>query len=93
MKFRTVGMLAILLAACWPVQAQQQQGGQRGGQAAPPGWFAPPRGASGAPERAREHERMSPEERRQLRRDVTQHGREVYRERPERGGSEKRGRR
>jgi hypothetical protein len=32
---------------------------------------------------------MSPEERRQLRRDVFQHGREVYRERPDERGAQK----
>lgn len=95
MKFWTVGMLAILLATCWPVSAQQHPGERRADQEAAPGRSAPPRGPSGSPEQVRQHERMSPEDRRQLRRDVYQHGREVYRERPgnNKGGPDKRGRR
>ena len=98
-KLWAISLLAILLTAWWPAQAQQRQHGgrpERGqatGRPGPvygaPAYGAPVYGAPAAPDRSQQHERMSPEERRQLRRDVFQHGREVYRERPDEGGSAK----
>jgi len=93
-KLWAVSLLAILLTVWWPAQAQQRQHGGRPerGQATgrpAPVYGAPVYGAPAAPNRSNQHERMSAEERRQLRRDVFQHGREVYRERPDEGGSAK----
>lgn len=84
------GVLLILVSL--PVMAQQgQEGGKRYGNSGP-GRQMPQRQASKGQAPAREaafqHRemprdgRMSPTEREQLRRDVSDHGREIYRERP-----------
>ena len=92
MKSR-LALLAVIamLVAAWPAEAQQP-GGRRMEREAR---GMPYEGKAGWRERQREREaaaqdepperreRMSPEERRQLRRDVMQHGREVYRGRHE----------
>ena len=80
-----VGMLAALLAA-WPAVSQQGPQGRRGERMSPPpGTPVPPArelGPAGPPGRP-PMERMTPEDRRQLRQDIHQHGREVYRGRRE----------
>ena len=90
MKPWTIVLLAILLTA--PAQAQDRQGRGRGERGPAPGRPAPVYIAPPAPDRSQQQERMSPDERRQLRRDVFQHGREVYRERPGERGYPKGGR-
>ena len=95
-----VGMIAALLAA-WPAAAQYGPQGPQGphgpqGRRAehmgpPPGRpMLPARdtGQAGPPGRSpmdRMTERMTPEDRRQLRQDIHQHGREVYGGRREEG--------
>jgi hypothetical protein len=87
------GMLVALLAA-WPAVSQQgpqgPQGphgpyGRRGERMGPPpGRPMPPArelGPTGPPGRP-PMERMTPEDRRQLRQDIHQHGRDVYGGRP-----------
>lgn len=79
-----VGTLAALLIA-WPAVSQQgSQGhqGRRGERMGPPPGRPMPAGRemgpAGPPGRA-PMERMTPEDRRQLRQDIHQHGRDVYR--------------
>ncbi len=78
--------LTAALCAALPAAAQHPQGGRRM-QGPPPGQrqftppaqrqFAPPN-RDAAPDDRRG--RLTPEERQQLRRDINQHGREVYRD-------------
>ena len=86
-------VLALVLLQAAAGQALAQRPGQRfpdgadgqGGQARP----TPQAPAGGEPERAREANgagqgapgRLSPDQRRQLRRDIGAHGRDIYRER------------
>jgi hypothetical protein len=87
-KGLVAALLAALLAAVWPAWAQQGPGpqGRRGMDRPMPQHPMPPpdRGWQGRPGDAQgEHRRgpmMSPEERRQLRRDISNHGRDIYRE-------------
>ena len=74
------GVLAALLAS-WPAVAQQVPPDRRADRPGPPEErpMPPPRRV-GSLERPRPDE-MTPEERRQLRRDIYDHGREVYRDR------------
>ena len=81
-----LGMLVALLAA-WPAAGQMDppQDRRRERMGPPPGRpMVPARQAEfpGRPAQA-PLERMTPEERRQLRQDIHQHGREVYRHRRE----------
>lgn len=85
---------AILLAVAWPAAAQPGPGqGRNRGMDRP----APQRPMGPPPERGWQrpegdgmHRRgMSPEEREKLRRDIGQHGRDVYRD-PRSGGPGKR---
>ena len=81
------GVLAALLAA-WPAVAQQGSRGPHGRQGAPmsppPGRPMPPAREPGpvGPRGQPPMERMTPEDRRQLRQDIHQYGRDVYRGRP-----------
>ena len=85
-----VGISAALLAA-WPAFSQQgPQGphgrrGERMGPTAgqPQGRPLPPAREAGQVGPPGRPERMTPEDRRQLRQDIHQHGREVYRGRRE----------
>jgi hypothetical protein len=81
--------IATLLSAAWPGHAQQPPpgGGRRGME--PPMRPMPPqhrepmrdhRGDRDAQD-PRRGQQLSPEERRQLRRDIGDHGRDVYRDR------------
>jgi len=74
------GVLAVLSAA-WPVAAQQVPPDRRAERAGPPqGKPMPQPRHAGSLEGMRSDE-MSPDERRQLRRDIYDHGRDVYRDR------------
>jgi hypothetical protein len=82
---------AMLLAAAWPAGAQpgQGQGGRRGmDPSMPQRPMGPPpeRGWQRPDGQGMQHRRgmMSPEEREKLRRDIDQHGRDVYRDRDSR---------
>jgi len=78
------------IAAAWPAAAQPGPPPGRPGQhmGPPPGRPMPPAreasfGGRGPANPPAPHERMTPDERRQLRQDINQHGREVYS--PQRG--------
>ncbi len=74
-----LGAVALILFASLPAAAQQGQGGRGVGRGAP-GRPAPPQQVP-ARDTANRDARMTPEQRRQLRRDVHDHGRDIYRER------------
>jgi len=79
------GALLIALAAI-PAAAQHGQGGARGGPRGAPGRTTPPqqvpaRDATWQQRDANREARMTPEQRRQLRQDVQDHGRDIYGER------------
>jgi hypothetical protein len=84
-KNLTAVLGALLLAAGLPAAAQQ--GGKRGGQGSP-GRQAPAKQVPASDARPQQRDvhfegRMTPEQRRQLRRDVHDHGRDIYhRDRP-----------
>ncbi len=74
------GVFAMLLAS-WPAAAQQGPPDRRAERPGPPeGRPMPQPRRTGSMERPRPDE-MSPEARRQLRRDIYDHGRDVYRDR------------
>jgi hypothetical protein len=83
-----IACMATLLAAAWPGHAQQPPpgGGRRGMEQPmrpmPPQreQTPPQRDFQGGPQDPRRGQ-MSPDERRQLRRDIGDHGRDVYRDR------------
>ncbi len=79
--------IAVLLSAAWPGYAQPGPGGGRRGADGPVRPLPPPqreqlppRDFRGDPQDPRRGQ-LSPEERRQLRRDIGDHGRDVYRDR------------
>ena len=78
-----LGGIAVILLASFP--AMSQQGGKRLGQGGPsrppPPQQAPVRDAGWQKRDANRDARMTPEQRRQLRRDVHDHGRDIYRDR------------
>jgi len=74
-----LGGVALVVLASLPAAAQQGQGGRGVGRGAP-GRPAPPQQVP-ARDTANRDARMTPEQRRQLRRDVHDHGRDIYRER------------
>ena len=79
------GSIVAVLLASFPAMAQQGQGG-RGAAPGAPGRATPPqqvpaRDAAGHNRDAHRDARMTPEQRRQLRRDVHDHGRDIYRDR------------
>ena len=82
----SLALLLLVASASTPSFAQQRPGGGRpqpGGptrQAQPNP--QPPRGPDWNNRQAPQPGRMSEEERRQLRRDISDHGRDIYRERP-----------
>ena len=78
-----LGGVALLVLASLPAEAQQGQGGRGLGRGAP-GRLTPPQQVPArdvAGQNANRDARMTPEQRRQLRRDVHDHGRDIYRER------------
>jgi hypothetical protein len=87
-----MALLAALLAAAWPAWAQpgpgQGQGKGRGmDRPMPQRPMGPPpeRGWQRPDGDGMQRRGMSPEEREKLRRDIGQHGRDIYRD-PRRGG-------
>ena len=86
---RTVilALAATLLVGAWPAWAQPGQGpqGRRGMDRPMPQRQMPPadRGGQGQPGNAQggpHRGQLTPEERRQLRRDISDHGRDIYRD-------------
>jgi hypothetical protein len=79
-----LGGVALILLASLPAAAQQQaQGGRDVGRGAP-GRSTPPQQVPARDTTNRDANRdarMTPEQRRQLRRDVHDHGRDIYRDR------------
>ena len=77
--------VALILLASLPAAAQQGQGSRGIGRGAPgrptPPQQVPARDAAWQSREANRDARMTPEQRRQLRRDVHDHGRDIYRER------------
>jgi len=74
-----LGAVALILLASLPAAAQQdQQGGRR--MRGAPGRPTPPQQMP-ARDTTNRDARMTPEQRRQLRRDVHDHGRDIYRDR------------
>jgi len=79
-----LGSIVLFLLASFPAAAQHAQGGaRRAGPAGPKPTQqqAPVRDANWQTPDGRRGGRMSPEERKQLRQDVNNHGRDIYRDR------------
>jgi hypothetical protein len=80
-----LGGVALILLASLPAAAQQGQGqGARGIGRGAPGRPTPPQQVPARDTTNRDAHRdarMTPEQRRQLRRDVHDHGRDIYRDR------------
>ena len=79
----SVSVVLILLASP-PAAAQQQSQGDRGAGRGTPGRPTPPQQVPARDTTNRDANRdarMTPEQRRQLRRDVHDHGRDIYRDR------------
>jgi hypothetical protein len=83
-----IASMIVVLLASWPAGAQQGTPVERAERSGPPPQGRPmpmPMAPlQGAPARAPQ-DRMTPEERQQLRRDIHQHGRDVYRQRRQQG--------
>jgi hypothetical protein len=82
-RILTIAGLAAALGAAWPAAAQpgpppRESDRPQPVQPAPPGRPADLRGREAEPPR---RATMTPEERRDLRRDIRDHGQEVYRDR------------
>ena len=78
-----MGAVVLILLVSLPAEAQHGQGG-RGIARGAPGRSTPPQQVPArdvAGQNANRDARMTPEQRRQLRRDVHDHGRDIYRER------------
>jgi len=75
-----LGAAVLILLTSLPAAAEQGQQGGRGMMRGPPGRPTPPQQVP-ARDTANRDARMTPEQRRQLRRDVHDHGRDIYRER------------
>lgn len=78
-----LGGIAVMLLASFPSMAQQGQGSRGVGRGAP-GRPSPPQQVPARDTTNRDANRdarMTPEQRRQLRRDVHDHGRDIYRDR------------
>ena len=75
-----LGGVALILLAALPAAAQQQAQGGRGVERGAPGRPTPPQQVP-ARDTTNRDARMTPEQRRQLRRDVHDHGRDIYRDR------------
>jgi len=78
-----LGVVALILLVALPAEAQHGQGGRGIGRAAPGRPMSPQQvpARDVAGPNANRDARMTPEQRRQLRRDVHDHGRDIYRER------------
>jgi len=78
-----LGGIALMLLVAFPVPAQEGQGNRGLGRGAP-GRPTPPQQVPARDTTNRDANRdarMTPEQRRQLRRDVHDHGRDIYRDR------------
>jgi len=78
--------IAIALLASFPAAAQGGPGGRRFGHAGPPRQPPPQRVPvrdATADQRNANPMRLTPEQRQQLRRDIHDHGRDIYRDRGE----------
>jgi hypothetical protein len=76
--------VALVLSTSLPALAQHGQGGARSGRpepARPRPQQAPTRDPGSQDQHPQRDPRMTPEQRRQLRRDVNDHGRDIYRDR------------
>ena len=81
----TAGVLLVTLVSL-PAAAQHAQGGRQAGPGRPtPPQQVPARDMRWQQRDANRDARMTPEQRRQLRRDVVDHGRDIYRDRPRPG--------
>lgn len=79
--------LAVALAAAWPAFSQSRGQGRSATERPPATQPLPPSRPADMRERDKEPPRratMTPDERRDLRRDIRDHGREVYRDPPAR---------
>ena len=79
-----LGGVALILLASLPAAAQQQAQGDRGAGRGAPGRPTPPQQVPARDTTNRDvnrDARMTPEQRRQLRRDVHDPGRDIYRDR------------
>jgi hypothetical protein len=77
-----LGGVVLILLASLPAAAQQQAEGARGAGRGAPGRPTPPQQVPARDTTNRDANRdarMTPEQRRQLRRDVHDHGRDIYR--------------
>jgi Spy/CpxP family protein refolding chaperone len=74
------GSIVAVLLASFPAMAQHAQGG-RGAVRGAPGRPTPPQQIPARDTTQNRDARMTPEQRQQLRRDVHDHGREIYRDR------------
>jgi hypothetical protein len=75
-----LGAVVLILLVSLPAEAQHNQGGRGIGRGAP-GRPTPPQqlpARDHAGQNANRDARMTPEQRRQLRRDVADHGRDIY---------------
>ena len=78
-----LGAVVLILLVALPAEAQHDQGGRGIGRGAP-GRPTPPQQVPARDTTNRDANRdarMTPEQRRQLRRDVHDHGRDIYRDR------------
>jgi hypothetical protein len=85
-RMMAIAGLAAALAAAWPALAQTGSQGRRAMDRPPAQPLPPPSRPADLRERDRESPRkatMTPDERRDLRRDIRDHGREVYRDPPD----------
>jgi len=73
-----LGGVVLILLASLPAAAKQQAEGARGAGRGAPGRPTPPQQVP-ARDTTNRDARMTPEQRRQLRRDVHDHGRDIYR--------------
>jgi len=84
-RIMAIAGLAAALAAAWPAFAQTGPQGRRATDRPPPTQPMPPARPTDLRERDKETPRratMTPDERRDLRQDIRDHGREVYRDPP-----------
>ena len=86
-RMMVIAGLAAALVAAWPAFAQTGPQGRRAMDRPPPAQPMQPSRPGDLRERDKETPRratMTPDERRDLRRDIRDHGREVYRDPPDR---------
>jgi len=77
--------VVLMFLTSWPAAAQQGTPVRRAERPGPPPQGRPMPQHREDPRTQPPQDRMTPEERQQLRRDIRQHGRDVYRERRQEG--------